>query len=59
MSVLQNKIDFAVLVSVDRANCNGDPLNGNRPRTGRADRNDRQFVSNELKNIEIRPFRRS
>lgn len=40
MSVLQNKIDFAVLVSVDRANCNGDPLNGNRPRTGRADRND-------------------
>lgn len=32
MSVLQNKIDFAVLVSVTNANCNGDPLNGNRPR---------------------------
>lgn len=33
MSILQNKIDFVVLVSVDRANSNGDPLNGNRPRT--------------------------
>lgn len=32
MSELQNKIDFAVVVSVDRANPNGDPLNGNRPR---------------------------
>lgn len=27
------KIDFAVLVSVTNANPNGDPLNGNRPRT--------------------------
>jgi CRISPR-associated protein Csd2 len=33
MSVLSKKIDFIALVSVDRANCNGDPLNGNRPRT--------------------------
>jgi CRISPR-associated protein Csd2 len=33
MSVLQNKIDFIALVSVNNANCNGDPLNGNRPRT--------------------------
>ena len=33
MSTLQNKIDFAVLVSVTNANSNGDPLNGNRPRT--------------------------
>ena len=33
MSILQNKIDFIALVSVDMANCNGDPLNGNRPRT--------------------------
>lgn len=33
MSVLENKIDFVVLVSVSKANCNGDPLNGNRPRT--------------------------
>ena len=30
---LKNKIDFAVLVSVTNANPNGDPLNGNRPRT--------------------------
>ena len=33
MSVLQNKIDFVVLVKVENANPNGDPLNGNRPRT--------------------------
>lgn len=33
MSVLQNKIDFVALISVTRANGNGDPLNGNRPRT--------------------------
>lgn len=32
MSVLNNKIDFAVLVSVTNANSNGDPLDGNRPR---------------------------
>jgi len=30
---LQNKIDFAVIFSVNGANPNGDPLNGNRPRT--------------------------
>ena len=29
---LKNKIDFAVVFSVNRANPNGDPLNGNRPR---------------------------
>lgn len=33
MSTLANKIDFVALVSVNMANCNGDPLNGNRPRT--------------------------
>ena len=33
MSNLQNKIDFVVLVKVINANPNGDPLNGNRPRT--------------------------
>ncbi len=33
MSILQNKIDFAALISVKMANSNGDPLNGNRPRT--------------------------
>lgn len=30
---LHNKIDFAVIFSVKNANPNGDPLNGNRPRT--------------------------
>lgn len=29
---IANKIDFAVIISVKRANPNGDPLNGNRPR---------------------------
>lgn len=33
MSKLENKIDFAALICVNRANANGDPLNGNRPRT--------------------------
>lgn len=33
MAMLQNKIDFAVVLRVKRANPNGDPLNGNRPRT--------------------------
>lgn len=32
MSVLENKIDFAVVFRVEKANPNGDPLNGNRPR---------------------------
>src|SRR5882724_6748284 len=33
MSTLQNKIDFALVLRVKHANPNGDPLNGNRPRT--------------------------
>lgn len=33
MTTLQNKIDFAVIIRVKNANPNGDPLNGNRPRT--------------------------
>lgn len=32
MGRLQNKIDFKVLVTIQDANPNGDPLNGNRPR---------------------------
>lgn len=32
MSVLSNKIDFALIISATNANPNGDPLNGNRPR---------------------------
>ena len=32
MSRLENNIDFMVVVSVDKANPNGDPLNGNQPR---------------------------
>lgn len=33
MNELKNKIDFVVLVSATLCNCNGDPLDGNRPRT--------------------------
>ena len=33
MTNLNKKIDFVALIAVDRANANGDPLNGNRPRT--------------------------
>lgn len=33
MTILQKKIDFAVVFRVTKANPNGDPLNGNRPRT--------------------------
>lgn len=32
MTKLNHKIDFAVVFTVDKANPNGDPLNGNRPR---------------------------
>lgn len=33
MSALERKIDFVAFITVDNANPNGDPLNGNRPRT--------------------------
>lgn len=33
MTTLENKIDFAIVIRVKNANPNGDPLNGNRPRT--------------------------
>ncbi len=33
MSILQNKIDFVAFAAVTMANPNGDPLNGNSPRT--------------------------
>lgn len=33
MSLLNHKIDFIALATVNMANSNGDPLNGNRPRT--------------------------
>ena len=32
MTTLEKKIDFALIIKVDKANPNGDPLNGNRPR---------------------------
>ncbi|MCG3878465.1 type I-C CRISPR-associated protein Cas7/Csd2 [Psychrobacter sp. Ps6] len=32
-NTLNHKIDFAIIIAVNNANPNGDPLNGNRPRT--------------------------
>ena len=32
METFTNKVDFAVIIMVNNANPNGDPLNGNRPR---------------------------
>src|SRR5690554_4387166 len=32
MAILTKKVDFAVILEVNNANPNGDPLNGNRPR---------------------------
>lgn len=32
MVAIQNKVDFALIIGVNGANPNGDPLNGNRPR---------------------------
>lgn len=32
MSILENKIDFSVIITATNAKPNGDPLNGNRPR---------------------------
>lgn len=45
MSTLQNKIDFAVILRVKNANPNGDPLNGNRPRTDYANYGEMTDVS--------------
>lgn len=33
MAVMKNKIDFVLVIGVENANPNGDPLNGNIPRT--------------------------
>ena len=33
MNILKNKIDFKAIIVVENANSNGDPLNGNMPRT--------------------------
>jgi len=33
MEALKNKIDFEAIITVKDANSNGDPLNGNMPRT--------------------------
>ena len=57
MSTFTNKIDFAVLVTVNKANPNGDPLNGNRPREdfdGRGEISDvciKRKIRNRLQDI--------
>ena len=50
METLKNKIDFAVIFSVNGANPNGDPLNGNRPRTNYDDmRSEERRVGKECR----------
>lgn len=62
MSTLKNKIDFALLVSVTNANPNGDPLNGNRPRTdysGFGEMSDvciKRKIRNRLQDLGMRVF---
>jgi CRISPR-associated protein Csd2 len=57
METLKNKIDFAVIINVNHANPNGDPLNGNRPRTdydGRGEISDvciKRKIRNRLMNL--------
>ncbi len=59
---LNNKIDFAVVISVKNANPNGDPLNGNRPRTdfeGRGEISDvciKRKIRNRLQDMGERIF---
>lgn len=48
---IQNKIDFAVIISVTDANPNGDPLNGNIPRNNVTDSG---YVYGEISNVCIK-----
>lgn len=48
---IQNKIDFAVIISVTDANPNGDPLNGNIPRNNVTDSGD---VYGEISDVCIK-----
>lgn len=62
MSTLNNKIDFVVLIAVTNANPNGDPLNGNRPRTtytGKGEISDvciKRKIRNRLQDMGARIF---
>ena len=59
---LQNKIDFVVLFSAEKANVNGDPLNGNLPRTdyeGYGEMSDvcvKRKIRNRMQDMEIPIF---
>lgn len=52
MSILNHKIDFAALLSVTMANPNGDPLDGNRPRTDYEDFGEISDVCIKKKNTQ-------
>ena len=62
MSTLQNKIDFVAFISVNMANANGDPLNGNRPRAdydGYGEMSDvciKRKIRNRMKDMENNVF---
>jgi CRISPR-associated protein Csd2 len=49
MPTLTRKIDFAIIYAVERANPNGDPLNGNRPRQDFAGYGEMSDVSQKRK----------
>lgn len=62
MSVLENKIDFVAFAAVTMANPNGDPLNGNSPRTdyaGLGEMSDvciKRKIRNRMQNMGQRVF---
>lgn len=62
MGILQNKIDFVAFISVTMANPNGDPLNGNSPRTdytGLGEMSDvciKRKIRNRMQDLEQKVF---
>ena len=65
MTPLNHKIDFAALLAVNMANPNGDPLNGNRPRTDYEDMGEisdvciKRKIRNRMQDLECEIFVKS
>ena len=51
MEVLNNKIDFTVIFAVSKANPNGDPLDGNRPRINYDDYGEVSIPNNRIQEL--------
>lgn len=62
MGILQNKVDFTLIITATNANPNGDPLDGNRPRTtydGRGEISDvciKRKIRNRLQDMGYKVF---